>query len=267
MQQPLVSVIVPTKNSEQFIEQCLKSIKEQTYQNIEIIVVDNNSTDKTKEIALQYTDKVFNKGPERSSQRNYGAKVSNGEYVFFVDSDMVLSPYVVEECIKSGSDAVIVPEESFGTTFWAKCKRMEKECYTKFGGFDAARFINKEVFNKIGGYDERMIAGEDWDLHIRLSEVTKSIDKISSFIYHNEGDLRLIGTVKKKMYYGKNIKYYFDKHKKNARKQANPFRRVYFKNFQSCIKHPIIFVGMLFMKCCEFLGFGMGYWLAKRKNK
>jgi len=48
---PLVSVIITTRNSERTIDKCLSSIKQQTYKNIEIIVVDNNSADKTKEIA------------------------------------------------------------------------------------------------------------------------------------------------------------------------------------------------------------------------
>lgn len=90
---PLVSVVITTKNEERNIESCIKSILEQSYQNIEIIVVDNYSTDKTKEMALKYTDKVYDKGPERSAQRNYGMiDKSNGEYVMFVDADMILSP-------------------------------------------------------------------------------------------------------------------------------------------------------------------------------
>ena len=74
----LVSVIVPTKNSEQFLEKCLDSIKKQTYKRVEIIVVDNNSTDNTKKIARKFTNKVFNKGPERSAQMNFGAKKAKG---------------------------------------------------------------------------------------------------------------------------------------------------------------------------------------------
>ena len=81
MKKPLLSVIVPTKNSERFLERCLKSIKSQTYKNLEIIVVDNNSNDKTKEIAEKYTKLVFNKGPERSAQRNFGVLKSKGEFV------------------------------------------------------------------------------------------------------------------------------------------------------------------------------------------
>ena len=51
MSKPLVSVVVPTFNSERFLEECLRSIREQTYSNVEVIAVDNYSTDKTREIA------------------------------------------------------------------------------------------------------------------------------------------------------------------------------------------------------------------------
>jgi glycosyltransferase involved in cell wall biosynthesis len=61
MANPLVSVIIPTKNSAKTIEKCLKSVKDQTYKNIEIIVVDNFSTDGTYEIAKKYTEKVYQK--------------------------------------------------------------------------------------------------------------------------------------------------------------------------------------------------------------
>ena len=61
---PLVSVIITTKNEEKNIKTCLVSIKNQTYQNIEIIVVDNNSIDSTKKLASEYTKYVYNKGPE-----------------------------------------------------------------------------------------------------------------------------------------------------------------------------------------------------------
>jgi glycosyltransferase involved in cell wall biosynthesis len=70
---PLVSVIIPTFNSEKYIEKCLQSVKSQTYGYIEIIVVDKNSIDKTPEIAERYASKVLLRGPERSTQRNHGA--------------------------------------------------------------------------------------------------------------------------------------------------------------------------------------------------
>ena len=118
----LVSVIVTTKNEEKNIGNCLESIKAQTYlqDKMEIIVVDNSSTDKTKEIARKYTDnpsrnsfapvdsststgqafhgvKVYNWGPERSAQRNFGIRQAKGKYVLYSDEDMVLFENVIFE--------------------------------------------------------------------------------------------------------------------------------------------------------------------------
>jgi glycosyltransferase involved in cell wall biosynthesis len=80
---PLVSIIITTKNEEKNIGNCLESILRnielKDYRNIEIIVVDNNSTDQTKEIARKYTKKVYKFGPERSAQRNLGAKKARGK--------------------------------------------------------------------------------------------------------------------------------------------------------------------------------------------
>ena len=149
MNKSLVSIIIPTKNSSTTLGACLKSIKNQTYKNIELIVVDNNSTDETKVIAKKYTDKVFNKGPERSAQRNYGVKQSNGEYTLIIDSDMELSEKVVENCVKKIQSnthikAIIIPEESFGVGFWAQCKKLERSFYIGVDWIEAARFFEKK---------------------------------------------------------------------------------------------------------------------------
>src|SRR6266568_1486302 len=134
MTNPLVSVIVPTKNSAATLEACLESIKKQTYYPIELIVVDNHSTDATREIAKQFTDMVFVKGPERSAQRNYGSARASGRYLLMIDSDMELDRKVVKACSAEvvGDPAVkgiVIPEESFGLGFWSQCKRLERSFY------------------------------------------------------------------------------------------------------------------------------------------
>ena len=97
MSPPLASIIITTKNEEKNIGNCLLSITEQTYPHLEIIIVDNHSSDRTREIALKFTDKFFLKGPERSGQRNYGMiEVAKGKYVMFLDADMILGPKTVE---------------------------------------------------------------------------------------------------------------------------------------------------------------------------
>ncbi len=156
-----VSIIVPTKNSSSTLEDCLRSIKTQTYKNIEVIVVDNFSTDNTPDIAKKYADKFFQVGPERSAQRNFGVKNSTGKYVAIIDSDMELSESVTIECLnemqKKNVVAVVIPEESFGTTFWANVKKLERSYYVGINFMEAARFYEKAIYEKLGGYDEGLI--------------------------------------------------------------------------------------------------------------
>ena len=126
-----------TKNEEKNIENCLKSVKNQNYpQNkIEIIVVDNNSQDKTKEIAYGYTDKVYNFGPERSAQRNFGVKKAAGKYILYLDADMILSKEVIRECVEKCEEenlvALYIPEKIIGEGFWIKVRDFERSFYTE----------------------------------------------------------------------------------------------------------------------------------------
>src|ERR1017187_11037104 len=109
--QPLVSVIVPTKNSSEFLRACLISVRKQNYKQIERIVVDNYSTDDTLAIAKRYARKCITHGPERSAQVNYGVSNAKGEYIYKVDSDFILDKSVVKQCVNKaleGFDAVVV---------------------------------------------------------------------------------------------------------------------------------------------------------------
>jgi len=275
MKKPLVSVIVPTRNSEATIGACLKSIKEQAYQDIEIIVIDNNSTDKTKEIARKYTELVFNKGPERSAQRNFGAFKSKGKYLLFIDSDMELSKNVVGECVLLSQKSeimnhqlggIIIPEESFGTNFWAKCKALERSFYIGVDWIEAARFFPKIIFNIVDGYDNNLVSGEDWDLNQRIKK-RYSIGTISSHIKHNEGRLTLRDLLNKKKYYMGAINNYSLKkiNKGNFSKQSNIVYRykLFFSDFGKLFHNPIIGLGMLLMKTAEFGVGGLTYGFLK----
>jgi glycosyltransferase involved in cell wall biosynthesis len=271
---PLVSVIVPTRNSAKFLESCLKSIKNQSYKNIELIVVDNNSIDKTKKIVKKFADKFFNKGPERSAQRNFGVKRSSGDYVLIIDSDMILSKKVIESCVAKAQvdgniKGIIIPEESFGEGFWAQCKKLERSFYIGIDWMEGARFFRKSIFQKVNGYDERLVSGEDWDLSQKIKKLG-AIGRIDNFIYHNEGKINLAKTIKKKFYYAGEFKNYVSKNKdsKQLKKQAGIFSRykIFFSQPKKLFKNPILGVGMLFMKTCEFGFGGMGYIFKKAKK-
>jgi len=256
---PLVSVVITTKNVEKILKNLLKSIKRQTYPRIETIVVDNNSQDKTKEIARKYTDKVFNFGPERSAQRNFGARKAKGDYLLFLDADMELAPRVVEECVgvvreNPAIKAVIIPEESFGEGFWAKCKALERSFYLGDETIEAARFFDRKVFFEFDGYDENLTGPEDWDLPQRLKEKYK-IGRIKSFIRHNEGKLFFFGLARKKYYYAQKLHHYLKKHPSLVTRQQIVYflRPAFYRNWKKLISHPILFFGMIIMLTAEML--------------
>ena len=226
----LVSVIVPTRNRGWCLGDCLGSIKNQTYSNIEIVIVDGNSEDATVEVAKKYSDKVYifdKKGDHRCAQRNLGVENADGEFVMIIDSDMTLDKNVICECVAKMNAAtniagVIIPEESVGKGFWTQCKKLEKSFYVGVRWMEAARFFRKGDFQKVGGYDASMTSGEDWDLSQRVGRLGK-IEHIDSFIFHNEGRISLLKTIKNKLYYASKISKYIQKNKNenNVDKQAD----------------------------------------------
>ena len=102
MRKELVSIVIPIYNMEEQIERSLKSIVEQTYKNIEVILVDDGSTDKTylKCLSLQNDDeriKVYHKENGGSGPaRNFGIEYSNGKYIYFPDADDYIEPSTIE---------------------------------------------------------------------------------------------------------------------------------------------------------------------------
>jgi len=272
---PLVSILVHTKNSQRTIKNLLDSIKQQSYKQIEIIVVDNNSTDDTVNIAKAYTKKIFIYGPERSAQRNFAAKKSSGEYLFVPDSDMIIGKDVITQCVslvkeKNEIKAVIIPEKSIGIGFWATCKALERSYYVGLPWMEGARFFDRHVFEEIRGYDENNTGTEDFDLPQRIQEKygISSIGRIEEFILHDEGQLSLSYLLKKKFYYSKNLGVYKQKNPTHFTQQANLLSRyaLFFSKPQKLFKSPIVGMGMLFMKTCEFGAGGLGYLLKKMKG-
>lgn len=268
-----VSIIITTKNSSKTLEALLKSIKEQSYyQNIEFIVVDNNSSDYTVKIAKKYTKKVFQKGPERSSQRNYGVLKSIGDFILILDADMVLTKRVVEECVKminsSQYGGIIIPEKSFGENFWAKVKAWEREINEGEGYFEAARFFPKKIIEEFKGYEEDLTGPEDWDLPQKISKKYK-IGRIKSYILHNEGKTSIINLMKKKYYYGLSADRYLKKQNLSpfTAKTVYFLRPAFYKNWLKLISHPILTLAMFLMLTLETLGGGVGYLIGKFKHE
>ncbi len=168
---------------------------------------------------------------------------------------MELTTNVITDCVvtlKNGFDAVIIPEFSIGEGFWAACKAVEKKCYFGDDLIEAARFFRKSSFDAIGGYDVNLEAGEDWDLNQRLRVNTYKINRIDSFLIHNEGQLSLRKTMAKKRYYGNTIKFYQQKYPSLSKKQLGILRLCFINNWRVLARDPLCGVGLFFMKLCEF---------------
>jgi len=272
VKQPLVSVVVGTRNNTATLEACLASIAKQSYKNIELIVVDRDSTDDTKDIAKRFTKHVYNRQPERSVQRNYGVEKATGTYVVIIDSDMELTSGVIAACVEAitadpQTKGVIIPEESFGQGFWAQCKRLERSFYIGIDWIEAARFFRRETYLELGGYDTNLVSGEDWDLSQRVAQTGK-LARVSDLIRHNEGHLQLFKTLGKKSHYAKKFTAYTNV--KTPLANRNPYMIVikrfglYFSKPHKLFRNPVLGMGVLFMKVCEF-GFGAtGFWTVKK---
>ena len=176
----MVSVIIPVFNRENTIRRALDSVLKQTYQDIEIIVIDDGSTDKTvsqlKDLPIKLITQE-NKGV--SSARNRGIEASQGDFIAFLDSDDEWMPNKLEEQIKLKSPCCHTEE------IWirngVRVNQMKK--HQKGGGDQfipslslclispSSVLIKREVFDKIGYFREDYPVCEDYDLWLKLTSL------------------------------------------------------------------------------------------------
>ena len=269
MDNPLVSVIIPTYNSEKTLAKCLESIRNQTYKNIEVIVVDKFSYDKTINIAKHYYKKIFQiKAKERSEQINFGVKQATGEYVYRVDSDFILDKNVVEEavskCEKEGYDAICVHNTSDPTvSFWARVRKLERDCYADDDLNVAARFLRKEAFEKVGGFDEELVAAEDYDLHNRLLRYGFKIGYVTAKEMHIGEPRSLLEIARKHYYYGRTMKSFLDANPGRGLLQISPLRPALIRNWKNFAKNPVLTMGFVVYQIVRYFTAGLGLLMAQ----
>lgn len=269
----LVSVIIPTDNSEKTLAKCLESIRNQSYEDIEVIVVDNYSEDRTREITSEYGAKVIESDAKRSKARNIGIKEAKGEFVFSVDSDMELSEEVIKECVKTfqldkNIGGVIIPERSAGNSFWVGVRDWERSFYAGTE-VESARFFRKDLVERVGGFDEDVIFFEDSTLPQKIEKLGYNVKaRINGEILHHENNFSLLNWLKKKYYYGKTAQKYKQKYKEYGKKQISLFYRfgIFLKNRRFYSK-PLLSFGVLVLKGLEFFVTGLGYLSVKMRDK
>lgn len=196
---PLVSVIIPVYNAEKYIKQAIESVLYQTYKNVEIIIVNDFSTDKSdeiikslmakhKEVNILYFINEKNLGVAES--RNIGIRYASGEYIAFLDADDYWFPNKLEKQINLflqnpniglvHTYKVVLKEDK---NFWFPTKyhlklinRLEGEIYDKIiqGNWicTSSVMIKKCIIDKVGFFNSKFSPSEDWDLWIRMAKVT-----------------------------------------------------------------------------------------------
>jgi len=259
--QPLVSVIIPTFNSERFLEKCLSSLKRQTYERLEIIVVDDGSTDSTIGIAERHGCKII-KNPKvgRAAAKNEGVRHSFGEYLVFVDSDMELTPNVVSECVnlvesESHVGGVVIPECSVGNSFWVEVRDFERGFYAG-SVVESARFFPTKLVKEVGGYEENLIFFEESTLSYKIQKKGYNVfARVNSVIFHHEENFSLITWLRKKSYYGKTIDVYRHKYRDYLRMQTSVGFRFYLfvKSYRRFLSRPELALGVIVLKSLEYL--------------
>ena len=251
-----LSVVITTRNEEANIANCIRAF-DAFRGDVEIIVVDNASTDRTKAIAAECGATVLDRGPERSAQRNLGWQTARADWVVVLDADMILTEPLVREILdrigRETFDAYWIPEVRTGGGLRVKARNFERGFYDGTC-IDALRLFNRRVLKATGGYDEALIAGpEDWDLDIRVLATGAKCAVLENPLLHNEKRLSLRRMLGKKAYYTKSMAAYQAKwpgHPAVRRQFSFAYR--YFGVFlehgkwKRLLRHPILAVVMYF---------------------
>lgn len=186
---PKVSIIIPTYNRARFIKEAINSVLSQDFQDYEIIVVDDGSTDNTKEIINSLKNKkiryFFQENKGRSRARNRAIKLARGQYLSFLDSDDIFLPGKLTKqakCLDKHSEIGMVYASAL--TMDESSHKLNKKYLATSSGFIykevafvfpliiilPAVMIRGEVFKKVGNFDPKMDRFEDSDMWRRIAQ-------------------------------------------------------------------------------------------------
>jgi len=222
MKNPTVSVIIPTYNRAHLIGRAIQSVLNQTFQDFEIIIIDDSSTDNTDDIIKEFQKKderikyiKHNKNKGGSAARNTGIKIAKGEYIAFLDSDDEWLPKKIEKQIKAMK---ILPFDIWGGIYcgfyYIKNEKyrivkaikkgiLKKELLNKELdiGSSSTILLTRDAINKIGLFDESFERHQDWEYLIRFFRYYKlySLEEPLVKVYgHNTPKGRDLIKIKKK---------------------------------------------------------------------
>ena len=262
MSEPLVSVVVPVKDSIRTIEACLRSIRAQTWPSLELVVIDNFSTDGTWDVVQELAHHAEQAGPERSAQRNLGIERSQGEWILWIDADMELPPTIVERAMAAAlgeeADAVFIPEVTVGDGYWTACRALERSCCVEEILVQSPRLVGRDYLRRTGGFLESLSGTEDAELRSRMIRDGCSLAWIPDEIVHDEGEMSLGFIWSKRYYYGRGLKKYRAEHPGVLSEQAGSAVAAYRRHWRRLAARPGVAAGAVFLRGGEFAAYGLG---------
>ena len=190
----LVSVVIPTRNRKEYLTEALESVRNQSYEKIEVIIIDGNSSDGTRKYLGSLEDNIeliFHDEPKgQSIARNKGIKEANGEYIFFLDDDDVLYNETIEKMVNTMESTpdncvgVFAGEKRFGDVdkiHEVSSGKIKNTFNLDFG--TSCSMFKTETLREIEGFDECLNSSEDLDLVIRIFSRGYCIFGISEPLY------------------------------------------------------------------------------------
>jgi glycosyltransferase involved in cell wall biosynthesis len=265
-----VTVVVPTKDNLRTIDACLRSVRAQSLP-VELIVVDNHSADGTAEVAESYADVLLTAGPERSAQRNAGIERASGEWVLWLDSDMVLPPDAVATALETArsedATGVALPERTVGSGFWTRCRALERSCYLDDPWLHNPRLLRRDYLRSIGGFDLRMSGPEDTHLRLTMRSAGARIALAPVLVDHDEGRLTVREVLRKRHYYGRSLPAFSGANSGAVGRQSGAVLRAYARNRRTLLGDPAHAVGMLLLRALEAGGYAAGAWRGRRDRR
>ncbi|MES2734550.1 MAG: glycosyltransferase family 2 protein [Bacteroidota bacterium] len=235
---PYFSIIIPTYNRAELIGKTISSVLEQSFQNFEVIVVDDGSTDNTEEqIRCITTEKLAyfkKKNEERSTARNYGMDRAQGEYITFLDSDDLLYPQHLQNAIEAINKHVNPAFLHLGYEITDK-KGRPKTKVNYLRDDDVSIFVKGNPLSCLGIFLRKDVAAkyrfrevlsgpEDWELWIRIAAThgLKTDNRISAaLVDHDSRGMRVSNEIR--IAYMKNLAIHYMFQDKAVKEKFSPF--------------------------------------------
>lgn len=273
--EPSVSVVIPTYNSEKTLAKCLEAVRNQTYENIEVIVVDSCSKDRTIEVAKNFDVRVIQTKWKLLGARYIGFKESNGDIILLLDSDQILERTAIERSVdmmNNGYDMICLGEHTYKPKTWIqKLFEADRKLVHKFAdihldpleGVLLARVYRRKILDKVFRNIPKVlfpivVAHDHAIIYYEAYKISRKIYIIPNAVWHIEPS-SVWETIKKNYRYGKTayelVKtgYYQKLSKMKVR-----FRKGAFKDWKFGIQTYLLLV-------LKGIGYYAGYFLTKLK--